>query len=171
MKQILLLRHGEADYAGPKRWNAPGWGGDLAPLSERGISQVKKSLKELENYSFNKIISSPTTRTLHTSAIIARARNLEVEVEFDLHEWVPFKDFSWKSERDVLSRLNALRENDGDCPDDVLPPWETLDEVRDRAFGAIEKHEGAFLVVCHEIVIWALTGESMTEFGAVRVVS
>lgn len=64
-----------------------------------------------ENRSFTEIIESLTTRTLHSSAIIASALSSEIEVEFDLHDWAQFMDFSWESERGILSKLSELREN------------------------------------------------------------
>ena len=40
MRNLLFMRHGEPDYAGPNSRKSPGWGADIAPLTKNGIKQV-----------------------------------------------------------------------------------------------------------------------------------
>lgn len=166
---VVLMRHGEADYSGPRKWNAPGWGGDLAPLSEKGITQVEGAVRELQKYNFQLILTSPTTRTLQSAAILSRTLNLELVVEFDLHEWIPCINFTWRTEQDVLSGIEKLKTENEKSSSSLRPSHETLNEVKNRTLEVISQYPTPVLVVCHEVVIWSLTGEQVTKHAGTRV--
>lgn len=171
MKNILLMRHGEPDYSGPRKWNAPGWGGDLAPLSKNGEQQVLNTTEEISKFSPELILCSPATRAMHTGTILSRKLDLPLIVEFDLHEWVPRLDFSWKTEAEVLKNLDELELLGGEWPKGETRCWEPLSSVRKRARDVIDIHtndESKILVICHEIVIWALSGVRKTPTAGLR---
>jgi broad specificity phosphatase PhoE len=81
MAQFYLIRHGEADYSHPTRWNAPGWGADLSPLTEKGLEQVRSILPELRELKPDFLLSSPMTRALQGAALLHGELNIPMQVE------------------------------------------------------------------------------------------
>jgi len=76
--------------------DAPGWGADLAPLTDLGEYQVIQQLPKIQDFNPELVISSPATRALHSALVIRPALQAPFKVEFDLHEWVPDQSFHWK---------------------------------------------------------------------------
>lgn len=166
MKTVFyLMRHAESDYSGPGRWNAPGWGGDLAPLSEKGKEQATLIISKIKEINPDILLASPTARTLETALHIVAELPLKFAVEFDLHEWVPDVDFSWRTLEEVLEIQNEFDLGGGEHPADTEKSWETFSMIRKRVLNVFEKYaelEKVF-VVCHGMVMRALTGKEKIE--------
>ena len=77
MATLYLVRHGQPDYSGLQERGMFGFGRDFATLSPLGVQQAER------------IVSSPYTRALQTAQIISLRTGIAVQVESDLHEWVP----------------------------------------------------------------------------------
>ena len=79
--RILLTRHAEAG-------GRADWQGDDSdrPLTERGESQAKAIVGQLEGFHFDSIITSRAARCVQTVAPLARARKLVPEVSGELWE-------------------------------------------------------------------------------------
>lgn len=76
--QILFVRHGESE---DDIINAYGGWADF-PLTERGKEQLEATAKKIKDLkiSFFKVLSSPLERAKMSSAIIAKALNLDMEI-------------------------------------------------------------------------------------------
>src|SRR5947207_3340378 len=132
MTTFLLLRHGETAFDLPTtRWpGLSGWGADLAPLTETGRQQIRAAVEVIRPYGPVAAISSPMTRCLESSLLLARALELETTVEFDLHEWVPDRAFSWQTGGEVHALYQDFRAHGGEWSQTSMPPWEPMSSVR-----------------------------------------
>ncbi len=169
MTCFYLVRHGEADYSQPSKWKTLGWGADLATLSPKGILQIEEAAVSLKEKTASKIVSSPATRALQSATIIQRELDLPVSVEFDIHEWVPDRTFSWCTHEEVSVLIRELQEFGGEWPKNSERVWEQLSAVKARSTTVLNKYLDCdkVIVVCHEIVIWSLTGRQFTNLGEV----
>lgn len=161
---FLLIRHGSVDYnAYPGRFR--GHGIDLLPLTSLGIGEAEDLACHLEaSGGIDAIVSSPMTRALHTAMIVSRRLDLAVDVELDLHEWVPDLSQQWSDGEVPLAAYRDLVDCGGEWPPGEERLWEPHSRVRDRvgrvlrAYADFEK----VVVVCHSGVIEAMTGKSHT---------
>jgi broad specificity phosphatase PhoE len=167
MTTFLLMRHGEPDFSGPRKWKAPGWGADLAPLTGLGEKQVLQQLDRIREFNPVVGISSPLSRALHSSLVLCSRLGIPFKVEFDLHEWVPDSSFRWQTLDDVLPLQADYHRCQGKYPPGETRPWETLASVRSRSLAVLRRYLGyrRVLVVCHGELIRALTGETKTEYA------
>ena len=174
MTTIYLLRHGEPDYEPVRERRWPGSMADLAPLSAHGIEQATEAAHQLATVGAVKLVSSPFTRTLQTAGIVACRVGLLIEVEFDLHEWLPDDTFGWQDHDEVRIFLADFESSGGEWPPDQQRQWEPLSAVRQRASAALRRAaasisgDGSLIAVTHEMVIRALTGETVTWKGRFR---
>jgi broad specificity phosphatase PhoE len=174
MTAIYLVRHGEADYEviGKRRW--PGKLADLAPLSARGVEQAAVAGEQLADVGAVKLLSSPFTRTMQTASAVSCRINLAIEVDLDLHEWLPDDTFRWHNLAEVRALVADFDRCGGEWPPGERRVWEPLSSVRRRASGALRRAvagvtgDGSIIAVCHEMVIRSVTGEVKTRHGEVR---
>ena len=176
MTAIYLVRHGEADYEliGKRRW--PGKLADLAPLTPRGIEQAALAGEQLSNVGAVKLLSSPFTRTMQTASEVSCRTDLAIEVDLDLHEWLPDDTFAWHNLAEVRQIVADFDSCGGEWPPGERRSWEPLSSVRRRASAALRRavtsvtDDGSIIAVCHEMVIRSLTGEFKTRHGEVRYI-
>lgn len=162
MTTFHLIRHGEPDWrlaaGGDLKGAAVGWAAHIVPLTATGIRQIEKASDDLEAANYQLVISSPMTRALQSAAIISRRLGIPLHVEFDLHEWI----CGW---RDSLEQVNEtvadMLESDGEWPPGETKDWEPLSSVRARVGRVLERRRclQRVVVVCHETVIYSLTGQ------------
>jgi broad specificity phosphatase PhoE len=169
MSVVYLLRHGEADFTLPARWGAPGWGADLAPLTPRGVEQIRAVAEALQRLRPQLIISSPMTRALQSALLLSGLLQLSCTVEFDLHEWVPDRSFAWTSLEDALAAIADLDVAQGEWPPGETRAWEPLSSVRARALGVLTRYRNGAPVaaVCHGMLIRSLTGRRTVGFAEI----
>lgn len=87
---FYLIRHGEPDWDFKEERKLNATMRDFVPLTVIGMNQAEKVMDEHPSLSESEIIiSSPYTRSLQTAAIINRFQGKPMQVEFDLHEWIP----------------------------------------------------------------------------------
>jgi broad specificity phosphatase PhoE len=167
------MRHAEPNWALVEGDAWRGAANDLAPLTELGEMQATAAAEVLRRDPPDLVLSSPMTRALHTAAIIANALDLQLRVDLDLREWLPDESYQWTSAGQVQQAYESMiehrgiRTGDGDL-------WESLASVRSRAWEALRPHEApgrSLLVVCHEVLIHALTGHPRTQYTEVRVLT
>jgi broad specificity phosphatase PhoE len=176
MTAIYLVRHGEADYEliSKRRW--PGKLADLAPLTARGIEQAADAGQQLSDVGAAKLLSSPFTRTMQTASEVSCRTNLAIDVELDLHEWLPDDTFRWHNLAEVREIVADFDSCGGEWPPGECRKWEPLSSVRRRASAALRRavagvtDDGSIIAVCHEMVIRSITGEVKTRHGEVRYV-
>lgn len=174
MTTIYLLRHGEPDYEPVRKRQWPGSMADLAPLTARGIEQAAEAAHQLAEVGAVRLVSSPFTRAMQTASIVACRVGLLIDVEFDLHEWLPDDTFGWQDHDEVRVFLDDFESSGGEWPADQQRPWEPLSAVRQRATAALRRAaasingDGSLIAVTHEMVIRAVTGETVTWKGRFR---
>ena len=158
MAIFYLVRHGEADYSQMMEKGFFGFGRDFAPLSKVGIEQAEKAAKDGRLKSAKIIVSSPYTRALQTAAIISKETGLKICVEVDLHEWIPDKTNRYTTSEEAFALTKEFYENNGVYPNGQQLKWETLEEVRKRMQGVVEKYSGyeKVIFVGHEMAFRSL---------------
>lgn len=162
---FLLIRHGSVDYgAHPGRFRGHGF--DLLPLTPTGVAEAERLAGRLaERGDVDAIVSSPMARALQTAMIVSWQLGLRVDVELDLHEWVPDRSQQWADGGSALAAYEELRRHGGEWPEGREQPWEPFSAVRRRVGEVLDRyaHLTTVAVVCHAGVIDAMTGVRDTE--------
>ncbi len=155
--EIILIRHGEPRYDEVESRGYIGMGWELGKLTERGKQQAEKVSLDDRLKGGSIIISSPYTRALETAAIISKHTQIPIEVENDLHEWMPdIKHiFNYNGEVAFQHYLKSRGVRTSDEPF----RWETYLNLQKRVKDAILKHKDKdkIIVVCHGIVMSTMT--------------
>lgn len=102
MALFYLVRHGDANYEHMFENGFWGFGRDFATLSEKGKQQAEITAKDARLKNAELIVSSPYTRALQTAQIISRETGIRVEVDIDLHEWMPDETNQYKTSEESL---------------------------------------------------------------------
>jgi broad specificity phosphatase PhoE len=174
MTAIYLLRHGTADLDLVQRRRWPGSMADLAPLTPQGIEEATAAAARLAVLGAAALVTSPFTRAMQTACIASCALGLPIQVEFDLHDWVPDDTFAWHPLTEIVTLLSDFDACRGEWPDGQRRSWEPLSAVRARAAAALRAALGrmsnsdALIAVTHQMVIRALTGEGDVGTGQFR---
>lgn len=172
MTEIILARHGET------QWNVEEvFRGRIdVELNETGIKQAKLLAKYLSDLKIDAIYSSPLKRALKTAGMIAGYHKLNVEIapgliDFDYGKWqgLPHQEVKGKYKQLYAEWINS--------PDKVkMPSGESLDDVRERATGVVDKviakYGGTVVLVSHRVVnkvlICALLGLDNSHFWRIK---
>lgn len=152
---IVFIRHGEPDYRDVTRSGFIGHGRDLAHLTKKGKDQAQKAAENPILDGIELIVSSPYTRALQTAAIISKYRNVDIEVELDLHEWLPDLTHSYSTSDFVDESYVLCLSNKGTCPKDSPIQYEELSSIFQRAKKCLEKYTSykKIAVVTHYMVM------------------
>jgi len=127
---LYLVRHGESEA------NAAGVfaGQTDSPLTPKGREQAKVVAKALQPVHFDRIVTSPLSRTKDTAAVIAAGRGIPVEAFDDLKE-IDVGIAAGKP-------FDELRGLPGATGDDGWRQWpggESLEEVLTRSLRVIDR--------------------------------
>lgn len=117
-----------------------GFGRAFAPLSDKGMEQAELAAEDERLKKAEIIISSPYTRALQTAGIIARKTGLRVNVEVDLHEWIPDKTNRNKTSEEASLLKEEFVKYKGIYPKDIPMRWETVEEMRVRMRRVADKY-------------------------------
>ena len=155
MTKVIFVRHGEPDYSKVSERKYIGHGRDLAELTSLGKEQARKAARDRLLDGAELIVSSPYTRALQTAAIISKERNLGIEIELDLHEWMPDLTFTFDSDEYAINVGRECEACKGVCPKDMERKWENLEDVFTRANNSLKKYlkYNKIIVVSHGIVM------------------
>ncbi len=149
---VYLVRHAETNWQLVNDRHLVGAANDLAPLTDDGVRQVEALVNRLRGLAPGLLLSSPMTRALQTAALLSRALDVPLHVEFDLSEWVPDLTYSW-----------SLRRSGGEWSSDgPHPVWEPQSSVRKRSLEVLSRFvpsRGVLAAVTHAGVIESLTGQ------------
>lgn len=156
--RLILIRHGETAH------NVGGLALGLAdvPLNERGRGQAQAVARRLAGEPIAAVYASPLSRAVDTATPLAEALRLTVEVEPTLIEMdigeLEGVDFASLRRRypEFLRRWLS-----DDVADAAMPGGESLRQVQERAWSAVERlrerHDDATVaVVSHNFVILCL---------------
>lgn len=162
---VHLMRHAETDW---RQVNARRWRGllnDFAPLTEAGRQQACAAADALSSRGIDLIVTSPMTRALETASTVSAALKVPMRVALDLREWLPDETWSWTTAQEVVEAYQDMVRHEGVRPEGHPFRWEPLQSVRTRAEAVLAElpSQLTVLAVCHEVVIYALTGKEATE--------
>ncbi len=159
MTKFIFVRHGEPTYDEVEKLGFIGSGLDLAPLTDKGIMEVKETAKNKIFENSDILIASPYTRTMQTASIIASKWGLDINVELLLHEWLPDMTYTYKESEKFRENLKIAREEWENYQNDpsfkFSDKYETLENVRKRGLSVLEKYcdYDKVIVVAHLIFI------------------
>lgn len=175
--EIYFIRHGETLWNTLKIFQ----GRSDSPLTELGISQVKKLSEKLKDIEFTDFYSSPMGRTIQTTKIIMGDRKQEIkfieefkEISMGDIEGIPRSEFEEKYPKEFYDFFNN--------PVDYDPKvyhGENYYEVIERVKKGLDKllsylnDSDRVVVVTHGVTLKALfhviTKERMDVLGAAKV--
>ena len=156
--KLFFVRHGEPDWNLVEMRGARGWAKDFAPLTPLGRVQIDTIARDFRLQEADAILCSTFTRALESGALLSRALNKPLFVEYDLHEWLPQKDPLGEVDDRLLQR--AKQTLAGVQREDPSAPWESLTEVRERVLTVLNRYRrfDSVVVVTHGVVIGSLVG-------------
>ncbi len=167
MTKFILVRHGQPTYDEIVKLGFKGTGLALAPLTPKGINDVKETAK---NKTFEKadiLISSPYTRAMQTASIIAQKHHLDINVEPLLHEWIPDLSNNYNTEEEFL-KLIKIAKHDWELKKQNHNhicnfKTESIEHVQERAIQALSKYldYNKVIVVSHGLLISTLFYEKI----------
>jgi broad specificity phosphatase PhoE len=169
MTTFYLIRHGKTDWEDCHARGLKGFRTDLTPLTKTGVTQIEHTARDERFLQASLILSSPYTRALESAAIISRITQIPLKLEFDLHEWMPETNGNYTWEADVLALAAEFDEHHGVYPAGEKKRWESLQHLKTRVENVLRryKHLEHVIVVCHEMVIWSITGTRAVTCGQV----
>ncbi len=173
MTEFLFIRHGESDYSPVDARGFIGQGRSLAPLSPRGVEQIKASARDPRLKGCDIILSSPYTRALQSAAIISRELDMDIIVEVDLHEWVPNIDtFAYKTSEECFALAKDFEQNKGVHPVGEKRVWETYESMKNRMDKVLDRYMSydRVIVVCHGMIMRTQKYQEKIENGEILVV-
>lgn len=140
MALFYLVRHGEANYEYMLENGFWGFGRDFAPLSEKGKQEAEIAAKDTRLKSAELIVSSPYTRALQTAQIISRETGIRVEVDIDLHEWIPDESNQYETSEESFAFAEEFTKLGGEYPPGEKRRWESLSHMRKRMIRVADKY-------------------------------
>ncbi|MDD6468200.1 MAG: phosphoglycerate mutase family protein [Erysipelotrichaceae bacterium] len=157
MTKIVMIRHGEPDYSYFDDEVYAGFGKEFGPLSKQGIQQAKQVALDPRLDGAQLIVSSPFTRSLHTAALIAKERGLEIEIQPGLHEWIPQRPYRFTCDEDYIQPNQDFIRYEGEMDPTGKYNYETLQELFDRAYPALLPYlkYDKIIVVAHGVLMRA----------------
>lgn len=158
MALFYLVRHGEANYDGMLENGFWGFGRDFAPLSKKGKKQAEITAKDIRLKDAELIVSSPYTRALQTAQIISRKTGIRVEVDIDLHEWIPDENNQYKTSEESFALAREFTKFKGEYPPGEKFRWESLSHMRKRMIHVADKYSdyNKVILVGHGMVFRCL---------------
>lgn len=173
MTQVYLVRHGQT------AWNAEliFRGRRDIQLNEWGHREASAIAGALRDKNLDAIYASPLTRAVETARPIAALLHREIEPVQGLTD-INYGDWEGVPYHEIKTRYPDLLETWEQEPDLVrFPRGETLEEVRERSYGALrelaEKHTNdSILIVSHRVVnkilLCAVLGLSNAHFWNIK---
>lgn len=159
MTEFLFIRHGEPDYTEIDKRKYRGFGNDLAPLTKKGIEQVKELSLSNKLKNCNIILTSPYTRTMQTASILSKKLDLDMIVELDLMEWIPDFSYTYDDYSNVVKWRQIYESNNGKHLNNT-DNWEEKESIISRVNKVLEKYTNysKVAIITHGMVINAITG-------------
>lgn len=109
-------------------------------MSERGKQQTEIMAKDIRLKSAELIVSSPYTRALQTAQIISRETGIRVEVDIDLHEWIPDENNQYETSEESFTFAREFTKYNGEYPPGEKFRWECLSHMRKRMIRVADKY-------------------------------
>lgn len=166
---FYFIRHGQTDYTEQNTKIYQGFGVNLAPLSAKGIRQIRQAAKDPRLQGADIILSSPYTRALQTAAILSKELQVDIAVETGLHEWLANKNYIYESDAQADKNYMEFEVSSGKYPDQAEKDWEDAERMRQRMLAVLEKyrHYSKVIVACHGMLIQATAGDRNLQNGEI----
>lgn len=172
--RLILVRHGETAFNRDRRVQGLS---DIC-LTEAGERQARAVAHRLQLEPVDAFYCSPLERALATARVIAAAHNLPIIVEEGLQE-MDIGEMEGLTGEEMWAQHPELLRCWAEDPASVrMPGGETLDELQERAWTAVEKilgnHQGQTVVaVSHNFAIQTIVcralGLSLANFHRLRL--
>ena len=170
--KLILVRHGQTLWNREKRAQGVS---DIA-LSNRGRAQAESLARSLRDERIDTIVSSPLKRALQTAEAINRFHHLPIESEDDLME-LNMGDFEGIIFREMMKNHGDFLKRWAEDPASVvMPGGESLTELQERAWGAVERiivKPGTALLASHNFTIMTILckikGMNLSDIRQVHV--
>lgn len=160
--KIIFIRHGEPDVIPVDERGWIGQRRNFAPLTEKGIQQAIEVSHHPLLDGCQIIVTSPYTRALQTAAIISKNTGLDIQVELDLHEFIPDKTFQLKGAEENKRLHEDFLSCQGEYPPGESRKWETITEIIKRTKPVFDRYADMgyrkIMAVAHGGVIRRYTG-------------
>jgi len=172
--RLILVRHGET------LWNRENrvLGHTEIELTEKGRKQAERLALALKDEKVTAIYSSPLRRARETADAIARVHHLAVVTDDALKE-LDAGDLDGLTFDQVMEHYgDFLKQWLEDIPSLRMPGGESLAELRERAWGAVERianhhPDGVVILVSHSFAIMSIIskalGMSLSNFRRLRL--
>lgn len=148
--QLILIRHGQTDWN--KEYRVQGQSN--LPLNESGIVQAEAIAQALKDEKVEAIYSSPLSRAFGTAQAVSELHQVEITTitelqEMDVGETDGLYYPDLKTKYPDFFRLWTV-----DAPQARFPGGETLPELQERCWGAIQNiitknHKDTIVVASH----------------------
>jgi broad specificity phosphatase PhoE len=150
----------------------------LAALNDIGIAEMIEAGKRLSETDAEVILSSPYTRALQSSAIVAKETGLTTVVVHDLHEWIPDTTFQYGSYKELKLLFEDFKQHKGVLPEEVsqyaeYTRWEPLASVKERVRTALLAYAQTYqsaIVMAHGMVLQSLFYQEHYLYGEIKVI-
>ena len=158
MLRLILVRHGETSFNHERRLQ--GSATDIE-LNETGREQVKELGEALKSEKVNAIYASPMRRARETALAIASHHGLTVQTETKLTE-INTGDVEGLTIEQIEQQYSHFwKEWTQGTGSLKMPGGESLEDVRERAWGTIQRiyrihPDGTVIVVCHTLTLLAI---------------
>ena len=155
---FYVIRHGEA-LSNAKKFTSSWPEKNKNPLTKKGISQIKKSLKNLSKLNIDLIVSSDIERTKETAKIIKDSLNIKTLLFDKRLREIDFGDLNQKSTSEYRKLFSSSFDQFSISPQ----KGENLKEVKSRMISAFKNINQKYknkniLIVSHEDPIRVLSG-------------
>ena len=160
MTAFYFIRHGKPDMTEANTMIYQGMGFHMQPLSAIGVEQALETAKDRRLCNATLILTSPFGRALHTAAVLSKELQLPITVETDLHEWCADRDYVYLPDEEAVASFREMTKNKAVNPPDKKHNWESVNDMRQRVYGVLEKYSGldAAIVVCHGCLMQYVLG-------------
>ena len=156
--RLILLRHGETESNRQRL----ALGREDVPLNEKGRRQAGALASSLDGVTVSAVFASPLRRAVETARPLAEARGLDVQVDEDLTE-MAVGELEGLTPQELRDRYGDFLRQwfSTEAGRLRMPGGESLQDVQDRAWAAIERlrerhPEDTVVVVTHNFTIHAI---------------
>ena len=158
MTKFIFVRHGKTDYnvlVNSKLNCLP----DMVPLSNEGEKQIEKLAGHEVFKDVDLILTSPYVRALQSAYILSQGSSVKVEVNINLHEWMPDLKYGYTAQDFIdpylVRKIFFKAYADHLTGDKTDKEYESLDNAKERVANVMKGYlqYDKVIVVTHSSII------------------
>lgn len=168
--ELILIRHGQTDYAPCLARGFIGHGHNLGALTPKGVAQAKTAALSPLLKGAQIIVASPYTRALQTAAYVAQTTGLDIVIEHDLREWEPDLSYTYADTETACIAAEEYMLRNGMCWESRKPRWENACCLRRRALNCLKPYAEQYdkiIAVTHSMVMQQFIPHEKIRLGSV----